>query len=255
MLFIFAAAVSAQTLGKIEEELSTHFEKLEQASNYGGTRNSAVQSRENRRLRTALIRYGARADVLAYAFPRLKEKLCITTSKDGRLRAYSWDARWGGTMHDFLTVYQYRGKSGRVHTWSAPYSEDIGTRGVGTFVHDIFQTMSASGPIYLAVSSFIGSTSLSGQFISAFRINGENVNDSAKVIRTAKGLTDSILFEYNFFSVVDHPERPIKLVFFDETKKSFRFPVVVNDAEMPDGRVTDKYITYRFNGKYFVKVS
>lgn len=158
-------------------------------------------------------------------------------------------------MHDFLTVFQFRDRKGKVRTWAQPYSEDISDYGVGSFVHDIFQTDTSVGPIYLLVSTFIGSTSLSGQTIKVFRINGEKLDQNAKFIRTASGMTNSISFEYDFFSVVDRPERPIKLFSFNEKEKSFLFPVVIQDEKAPQGRVTDKFITYKFNGKYFVKIN
>jgi hypothetical protein len=105
------------------------------------------------------------------------------------------------------------------------------------------------------VDTFIGSTSLAGQGIHAFRINGDKLDRKAKVIRTTSGVTDSISFAYDFFSVVDHRERPIRLFSYDEVKRSFRFPVVIEDSKTPQGRVTNRFITYRFDGKYFVKVS
>jgi hypothetical protein len=158
-------------------------------------------------------------------------------------------------MHDFVTVYQYRGASGKAHTWTTPYSQDMEGRGAGDYVHQIFQADTSTQPIYLAVSAWIGSTTLSGQIISAYKINGEKLDTNAKVIRTTSGLTNSIRFEYDFFSVVDHSERPIRLFSYNEAKRSFRFPVVIQDSKTPQGRVTNRFITYRFDGKYFVKVS
>lgn len=253
-ILIACAVVIAQSASKIEDELLAHIQKLEKASNYGGTSDYDVLSRENKTLRNLLIKYSKRADILAYPFPRLKDKIRVTTSKNGRLRSYSWDTESGGTMHDFITVFQFRDSKGKVKSWAPPYSEDISDYGVGSFIHDIFQTDTSAGPIYLLVSTFIGSTSLSGQTISAFRINGEKLDHNAKVIRTKSGITNSISFEYDFFSVVDRPERPIKLFSFDEKEKSFRFPVVIVDDKAPQGRVTDKFITYKFNGRYFVKL-
>ena len=78
--------------------------------------------------------------------------------------------------------------------------------------------------------------------------------DRQIVRRTPSGLTNDISFAYDFFSVVDRPERPIKLFTFNETRKEFKFPIVIEDEEAPQGRVTDKFITYRFDGTYFVKV-
>jgi hypothetical protein len=250
--FVLAAAASAQSLAKIEDELLGHVNRLEQASNYGGSRNEDVQSKENHALRKSFLKYGNRSDVLTYSFPKLAEKMSITTSKDRNFRGYSWDTGTGGTMHDYITVFQYRGLSGKVRAWGTPYSDDISDYGVGAFVHDIFQLKSATENIYLVVFTFIGSTSLASQTISAFTIKGNKLNTKPRVIKTKSGLTDSISFEYDFFSVIDHPERPIKLFYFNEKERSFRFPVVIQDEKTPQGRVTDKFIKYRFDGKYFV---
>ena len=155
-------------------------------------------------------------------------------------------------MHDFDVVFQYRGKSGKVYSWS---NAGKGPGGSGGFYHDIFDVDDAKGRFYLCVATFIASGSLNSQSIEAVRINGERIDLVEKLIRTPSGLQNSISFEYDFGSVLDRKERPIKLFHYDEQTKSFRFPVVVQDDENPQGRVTDKFIRYRFNGKHFVKVS
>ena len=254
LLFLSGILAAGQTVTKIENEILGHLAKLQKASNYGGAADYDVLATENKALQDALIKYGSRADVLIYGFPKLKNKMYVTTSRDGKFRSYSWDTEEGGTMHDFVTVYQYRGGSGKSHAWSTPYSQDMEGRGAGDFVHQIFQTDTGAQPIYLAVSTFIGSTSLAGQTITAYKIAGEKLDTNAKVIHTASGLTNSIRFAYDFFSVVDHRERPVRLFFYDEAKRSFRFPVVIEDSKTPQGRVTNRFITYRFDGKYFVKV-
>ena len=101
--------------------------------------------------------------------------------------------------------------SGKARTATDPYSQSMEDRGAGTFVTQIFQADTGAQPTYLVVDTFIGSTSLAGQGIHAFRINGDKLDRKAKVIRTSSGVTDSISFAYDFFSVVDHPERPIRL--------------------------------------------
>lgn len=250
----FAFPASAQTLAKIESELVGHFEKLKKASNYTGTRDYEVLGKENQAIRNALVKYGERSDVLKFQFPKLRRYLIITTSKDGNLRTYSWDGEEGGTMHDYYNVYQFRGKSGRAHAWAEPFSESMEDRGAGAMIHDIFQTNTPSGIVYLAVSTFIGSTSLRSESIDALKIEGEKLDRNPKVIKTRSGITSSVSFEYDFFSVVDRPGRPIRLFSYDDTKKAFRFPVVVQDRKTPQGRVTSKSITYIFDGKYFVRM-
>ncbi|MFT3746608.1 MAG: hypothetical protein QM785_20235 [Pyrinomonadaceae bacterium] len=253
LVFALAFPVASQTLAKIESELVGHFERLKKASNYTGSRDYDVLAKENQAIRNALVKYGERADVLKFPFTKLRKYLFLNTSKDGNLRTYSWDGEEGGTMHDYYNVYQFRDKSGKAHSWAEPFSQSLEDRGAGAFIHDIFQANTPSGTVYFAISTFIGSTSLRSQSINALKIEGEKLDRSAKVIKTRSGITSSINFEYDFFSVVDRPGRPIRLFSYDDAKKAFRFPVVINDRKTPQGRVTSKSITYQFDGKYFVR--
>jgi hypothetical protein len=249
---ILAASAAAQDVKTIETKLLSHFKDLEKYSNYVGTRDYDRLMKVNAALVKDVMRYGKLKTTLAYAFPKLKGKMFIVTSRDGKFRTYSWDTESGGTMHDFERVFQYRGKSGKVYTWHRPETDDAE---FGGFVHDIFQTDTPAGPIYLPVSTFIGSTSLGSQSINTMKINGEKLDPDAKLIRTKSGFRNSVSFQYDFFSVVDHPERPVKLFKYDQAKQAFSFPVVIEDSKVPQGRVTGKNITYRFNGKYFERTN
>lgn len=251
-ILLLQTRILAQSTLAIENELFMHLENITKYGSYGGSFDEKRVNSENRLLKMKLVRYGRRAVVLRYAFPKLKEQIQITTSKDGRFRIYSWDKEIGGTMHDYDSVFQYQGKSGKVYTWTNPETDD---EDIGGFYHQIFQVNLRQCPIYLVVSTFIGSTSMHGQTIRSVRINGEKFDLEAKLIRTGSGMKNSVSFAYDFFRVVNRPERPIRLFEFDEAKREFRFPIVIEDEEVPQGRVTDKYITYRFNGRYFVKLN
>ncbi len=252
VVFVLALAGLArgQSNSLVENRILGHLKNLEKWSAYGGSSDYDKLEAENAALKKQIMGFAGKSGTLSYGFPKLQGKMFIATSADRKLRVYSWDRETGGTMHDFESVYQYRGRSGKVHTWTASRDDES----AGTFCTQVFGFPSANGTIYLTASTFIGSTSLSGQSIDVVRIDGDKLNTTGKLIRTSEGLTNSISFSYDFFSVVDHPERPIKLVFFDAGKKEFRFPVVIEDDKTPQGRVTKKFITYRFNGKYFVKV-
>jgi hypothetical protein len=110
----------------------------------------------------------------------------------------------------------------------------------------------AKGAIYLANSVSSASGTDHSQSIEVMRINGDSFERNPKLIQTRSGLASSIGFEYDLNSVRGDSE---KLVYFDTVRKSFRFPVVIDDKKTGLGRVTGKYITYQFNGKYFVKAS
>lgn len=250
VIFLSIGTAFSQTARAFESSLLKRLLAIDRWSNYGSTPDYEKLEVENDAFKRDLLKYTKVAATLAYPFTKLQKQMYIVTSRDGRLRIYSWDRQTGGTMHDFDSVYQYRGKSGKVYSWTSTDEEDSG----GVFYHDLFQVDSPRGVIYLPVSTFIGSTSLAGQTISAVRIEGEKLNTKANVIRTASGVTNSISFGYDFFSVADRPERPVRLFRFDAPGRAFTFPVVIEDEKTPQGRVTNKLIRYRFDGTYFVKV-
>ena len=248
---LFLIPVHAQTPARVETELLGFLADISKYGNYGGERDDEKLTAANEALKRSLMNHGTKGAMLAYAFPKLQEEMYVAKSKDGKFRIYSWDMQTGGTMRDFAAVYQFRGTGGKTIMW-AENDED---ESAGSFYPEIFQVSSKNGPIYLATSTFIGSTSTHGQSIKTIKINGDDLDLTAKLIRTGSGLVDSVGFGYDFFSVVDRKERPIKLFEFNEVKKEFKFPIVVEDEETPQGRVTNKFITYRFNGTHFVKVN
>lgn len=251
IITLFSATAFGQTPARVETELLGYLANISKYGNYGGEPDDEKLSAANDGLQRSLMNNGTKAALLAYAFPKLSDEMYIATSKDGKFRIYSWDMQTGGTMRDFAAVYQFRGSGGKTIMW-AENDED---ESAGSFYPEIFQVASKNGPIYLATSTFIGSSSMHGQSIKTIRIDGDDLDLYAKLIRTVSGPTNSVGFAYDFFSVVDRKERPIKLFEFSESKKEFKFPVVVEDEETPQGRVTDKFITYRFNGMHFVKIN
>ncbi len=249
-LALFCSAV-AQPPSAIEAELLAHLSDISKYGNYGGEWDDAKVYAANDALREKLLLHGSRSDVLQFPFSRLRDEMFVATSKDGKFRAYSWDKQTGGTMRDFAAVFQYTLPGGKIAAIAENDGED---ESAGSFYPEIYQLSAGDRTIYLLTSTFIGSTSMHGQSIRAVVIERDKLNLAAKLIKTASGLTPSVGFAYDFFSVVDRPERPIKLFEFNESRREFKFPVVVEDAKTPQGRVTNKFITYRFNGKHFVRV-
>lgn len=255
LLFFLIALVGvlgshAQTPAAIETELLAYLKTMGENGSYSGAYDEAKLNRASVALKQKLLKYATRADVLKYYFPKLREEMFVATSKDGKFRIYSWDLESGGTMHKHDAITQYVGRSGKVIAWT-----DVEFEGAQAFYVDVFQLNTASGPIYMLVWTAWVSSSFQGQGLNTARIVGDKLNVHAKAIRAPGGLTDQIGFFYDFLSVVDRPERPIRLFTFNEARREFSYPVVdVEDKEMPGGRVTNKLITYRFNGTYFVKV-
>ena len=238
-LFVLLSPASGQTLRNIEDRLLSRLAEMEKWSNYGPDPDEEKLEKAGAAFRKDLMVYTRRSDTLAYPFTRLKKSMTITTSKDGRLRFYSWDEGTGGTMHDFSSVVQYKGGDGAVRAANLQS---------GGFFHDIFQVDGATGRIYLGVSTFIASGSLREESVRAFKISGVKVDANVRVIRTTTGLQNSISFGYDLGTTEG------KVLFtFDPVRRSFSFPVVVEDEETPQGRVTNKRITYKFDARNIVK--
>jgi hypothetical protein len=252
LLLVCAFALSAfgQTNAQIERELVGHIRNIEKWSSYGSESNDELLSKENEVFAEKLLKFTKIASTLSYEFAALDEFMYIATSADGRLRIYSWDLQDGGTMHNFSRVYQFRGADGKIY--SQP--DDLTEGDPGSFVYDIF-TLDAKGEkTYLVCTTAILSTSDNNQTVRLYKIAGNSLVNGVKLIKTKSGLTDSIGFSYNFFSVAEREERPVRLIRFDRRTKTLTIPVVIEDKEFPNGRVTGKFISYRFNGTYFVKV-
>ncbi|MBX7173239.1 MAG: hypothetical protein K1X72_19880 [Pyrinomonadaceae bacterium] len=252
-LFIFSLATIAQTPQVIEQTLVKNLKEVQKFSSYGGNYDDEKLSKANEVFENNLLNYTKIASTLSYGFPALNKMMMNATSEDGKFRIYSWDTETGGTMHDYSRIYQFRGGDGKVYSHGEPRADEEG--GAGSFVYAIYSVDSNNGKIYIVCSNFIGSTNDHYQSADLYKIEGNELKDKIKLIKTASGMTDTLNFEYNFFSVVDRKERPIKLIQFDKKTNTLKIPVVINDKEFPNGRVTNKFISYKFNGTNFVKVS
>jgi hypothetical protein len=180
---------------------------------------------------------------LSYNFKSLDSNACnIVTSADGLFRIYSWDTWLGGTMHDFNDIFQFKSGHKIYSTFLSKTEGDF-----GTYFTSIYTLNTNSKTYYLAVGGGSESTKNAYEKVSVYTISNDTLNDKVKLIKTRSGLNNSISFEYDFFSVADRPERG--LIKYDTDKRTLYIPVVLEN-----GKVTNGYILYQFNGQYFEKV-
>lgn len=253
ILFSLAFSAFAQSNAKIEQELVAAIKEVQKYSDYGSNYDDEKLSKANEVFEAKLLKYTKIAATLKYPFAELNKLMANATSEDGKFRVYTWDSETGGTMHDYYRVYQFQGADGKVYSQIEDNSEKDG--GAGSFVYDIFTVDAKGEKVYVVCTTFIGSTNDHYQAANLFKIEGNKINDKVNLIKTKSGVTNSINFEYNFFSVVDRPERPVKLILFEKKTNTLKIPIVINDKEFPNGRVTKKFISYKFDGTYFVKVN
>ncbi len=231
IILIFCSTVTfGQDMKQIEQDLIMHFESGD----------SLFYSK--------LLEYLSNEPLtLTYDFAKLKKKgVDIATSADNKFRIYSWDNQSGGSMHYFSNLYQYR--SGTKVQVKKPAEIETEGGDAGGFYSEIF-TLDPKKNIYIGYSNSIYSNKDCAQGIKIFAIENNGLNDSLKLIKTRSGLNNTLNFGFDFFSVVDRPERPIKLIYYDDKTKIVKIPVVDED-----GKVTSKFIIYQYTGKYFERV-
>jgi hypothetical protein len=180
---------------------------------------------------------------ITYPFKKLIDSnYCqIRTSSDGNFRIYSWDTWTGGSMHEFNEIYQWRA-NGNVFAKVATHSKN----NPGSFCSKIF-TVSINGKTnYLAVTNAIYLTKDARQSISAFAVENNKLMDTVKLFRTKTKRLNRIDVGFDFFSVVDRPERPLELITYDDKLKIIYVPVVSDE-----GQVTKRNILYQLKDKQF----
>ncbi|HEY1032841.1 MAG TPA: hypothetical protein VGD89_13785 [Flavipsychrobacter sp.] len=235
------------SMQKIEKELVTAYKKITDERD-SEERNYDSLTKYNYDFAQQLSKYISEVSPsLNYEFDSLKRAgVHLVTSDDDLFRIYSWNTHMGGTMEDFAAAYQYRFKNKVYAMQVVDTSLPEGERYI-PFYSQLFTLKAGQATYYLAVYNGIYSTKDAEQGVRAFSINNGKLVD-ANIIRT-KDMRNSISFYFDFFSVVDRPERPLKLIKYDGKTKTLYIPIV-----QEDGQVTGKFITYRFNGKYFERV-
>ncbi|OON66434.1 hypothetical protein [Hymenobacter sp. CRA2] len=252
-LLLNPAAAHAKDLKSIEQDLLRDLKRIHYWADYDGDapnlnpEDSLVQA--NERFGRKLLYYTATEPATLHAeFRQLQaERLTIATAPNGQLRIYSWDTETGGTMHFFDNVFQYQTGS-RVASQRLPAPTD-GQADAQASYSEIFTVQKGPQTYYLGYSNAIYSSSDCYQQVKVFTIDAGQLNPDACLIRTPSGLKNTLGFSFDFFSVVDRPERPVRLITYDPATQILQIPVVWDK-----GKVTSKRISYRFNGQEFGKV-
>jgi hypothetical protein len=246
---LFVLSALGQDQKSIEQALLKKFKKITYWADYKGDTDNLYKydslEKANEDFRKLLLKYTSQhPSTLTFAFKGLDEEgLSIATSVDGLFRIYSWDTYTGGTMHFFDNVYQYKA-NGKVFAKAIKESEDEGDPG---YLYSSIYSLSSTGKTYyLGLRHAIYSSKDTYQGVKAFIISNNSLNTETKLIKTKTGLRNALGFEFDFFSVVDQLERPVRLIRYDAATKTLRVPVVLED-----GKVTDKSMVYQFTGQYF----
>jgi hypothetical protein len=132
-------------------------------------------------------------------------------------------------MHFYDQITQYR-DNGLVFTKISQYEEGD----PGAFCSAIYTVIIKGASFYLPISNGTYSTKDASQSISVLTIHNHQLIDTVRLFKTRKGLLNTINVNFDFFSVVDRPERPLPLITYDDNQKVIRIPLVKDDGQLPD---------------------
>ncbi|MET3502551.1 hypothetical protein ABIC45_004175 [Mucilaginibacter rubeus] len=247
--FITVNKLVAQTPQAVEADLLKSFKKIEywdEQQRKGGDGASESLEGANDEFGSKLKKYAETYPAsISMPFNSLKkEQLDIFTSADGLFRIYSWDTWTGGTMHICANVLQYKaGDKTKSSLMNNPGD------GGAPFYSNLYTFKAGDKTYYFGIYGVIESSRYAGTGIRAFAIQNGVLNNDAKIIKTQSGLHSTIFYEYDFGSVVDIPFEKRPTITFDQTTQTIHVPLVNAKAQ-----VTAKFITYKFNGRYFEKI-
>jgi len=248
LLVFLALNTYGQKIQKQEEILLRH----EKKSNYWfqnlhgtGSKNASDSlGKENNLFKKVLLNL-TKTDPASITYPFSKlESVAIVSSPDKKFRVYSRDLRTGGTMHFYDNIFQYQ-TNHKVFAYSPRYAHEQAE--TGAWIFEIFEVNIQNKKSYLAVYNIIGSSRISYQKVKAFSIENQQLNSNFKLFKSGKNILNEIGFEFDFSSVADRPERPVRLIKYDAKTRILKIPVVLEF-----GKVTKKFIHYEFDGRYFI---
>lgn len=253
LLFITCCLVTVTTFAQspkaIEADLLKSFKKIsywddKQREGVGNAADSLDKANEvfAAKLKSYTVKYPS---TITEPFSSLKkERLDVYTSTDSLFRIYSWDTWTGGTMHQFANVMQYKvGQKTRSILLTGRETNNV------PYYSNLYTFINGNKTYYLGIYGTIYSTKDAGTGIKIFSIENGTLNSDTKIIKTQSGLKSKLYYSYDFFSVVDIPFEKRPTITFDAETKTIKMPLVVNNYKM-----TQKFITYKFNGRYFGKV-
>lgn len=243
-ILVCLVAIFSETRAQSGGQLAVEEKRLVALRARLGTQDDEKRTSYSRQFDKAMLALlKANPQTLTYPFRQLADNgdLHVVTSADGTFRIYSWNDQLGGTMRFFKTVYQWR--NGNRMVVNVPRRDE---GDAGSFCSAIFTVDVGSRRYYLAVENSIFSTKDTRQSIAVYRVDKNRLISTDALFRTQRDRFARIDVDFDFFSVVDRPERPLQLITYDAQQKIVSIPVV-NEA----GKVSNQRIRYQLKGDHF----
>jgi hypothetical protein len=182
---------------------------------------------------------------LAMDFPSLRaQDVNILTSDDSIFRIYVWHEWLGIKNVSYKSVFQYKVKE-KTKSCLLPHSDTSLTGASQAFYDAIYTVKPDSDKTYYLVTYLNKyAPNLREEGVKVFSIEKGKLNDTVHLFKTKTGLHNELSYKYNVMATGEAASN--NGIVFDTAKISIDIPVV-EDA----GKMTEKHITYKFNGQYF----
>ncbi len=238
-----AAEKASTSTSEVDAKIAQLLTRLNQTASEDSTKTGAINNELIKYLKSVL----SNPAVLSAVLPKAKDAgLTKLVSDDAKVCFYSWDSQTGGSMHFFNDFAQWKSSKGVKWRDLNPHSGKDGDLNTGYFFHNLYSVLTADGrAVYLPTSRAIYSGPDHSDEITAYAINAANNEENLVEIpffKTKKKLLKTIKVP-----AVENEWNENGLIKFKDHNKTLLIPITVKD-----GGATGRFLTYRFNGHYFV---
>jgi hypothetical protein len=244
-VFFISNLVLAQNTSEMHAMLSGHLKKMTYYK-FDSPNSDSVEI-ENAHFKKLLLRYLTEhpSSLTSKMDKVVKAGLIIAASEDSLFRIYSWDTQTGGTMRFYDNIYQYS-SGGKVFVKESQSDTEGDPK---SWYSEIYTMNDNENKYYLGVYNAEFSTRDIAQGIKFYAIENNLLNTDVKLAKTKEGLSGSLGINFDFFTLQNHDERPLKLVLFDSDKKTISVPIVTDND-----KITDKFNIYKLKNGLFEEV-
>lgn len=240
----------AQDMKTVEQGLREAFHRIDFWNAYSGD-DSTINRYDslvaaNTQFQQLLMQLTAKFPAtLQYDFPRLKDSgLIIVTSRDQKLRTYSWNSYTGGSMRIYERVFQYRSSSGV-----------FATDQTGTDEHDdvawiwkIVPFHAGTHTYYLFFDRAITCGVCRGEGVKVYSIGSRKIEGPLSLFKSDGQEDADLSVEFREFGRTNRSTSG-HAILYDSLRHTFQVP----STDDINGTLTDRYTTYKWTGSYFVK--
>ncbi len=245
LIFLFGTQLFAQSNNSTEKLLYNHFKKAQKNYYSDEITQKDYQSiiDENDIFTAELVYYLKTKPIsIERSFNNLVEKgFRVTTSADGNFRIYSWAINLGGRENFYYNIYQYKFKN--KHGIWADKENDY----EGSYIIDVFETK-LHGKQYYFPYTQSASGNIVENSIYNFSISENGISNEDKIFKVSEEPESYVSIGFDFFSVLDHEERPVRLIKFNSKTKTFTWPVIDPQTLKVSLSETEQI---KYKGKYF----